>query len=253
MPTGKFIFFFMICILGQVSSAETETSLVIVTGEIPPAVSEDPSQSFLTAVFHAVEQEMGVSFVFKFLPWKRCELAVETLDAWGAIPYVRTQGREKKFYFSDRLFKNTSKLFGYSTDDTMRNLSFEDLSELKHYRIGGVRGYWYEQVFQEAGIKLELVSEEKQNIIKLQGTRIDFTPVDESAGWYMINKMFPQKKDAFYTLTKPLRENEIFLMTSKQYPETQQLLNRFNIAMKEIKENGTFQQLMDEYGVIYIP
>lgn len=240
MATWKVVLLLSACVLGMASTGRAEPTLVITTGEIPPAISEQPDKSFLTAVFQAVEKEMGVKFVFQFMPWKRCEQTVEELKAWGAIPYVR-------------LFNSASKLFGYSADGTRKTISYTELSELKHYKIGGVRGYWYENMFHDAGIELELVTDEEQNVKKLQAGRIDLAPLDETAGWYMIKSLFPEEREKFFTLTPPLSVKDCFLMTSKQYPETQHLLTQFNAALKTIKDNGIFQQLMEKYGVVCIP
>lgn len=242
-----------VCILGSVSSADANPTLVIVTGEIPPAISQNADQSFLTAVFHTIEPEMGVRFKFKFLPWKRCEDAVSNLTAWGAIPYVSTPERQKKYAFSDRLYKSASKLFGYSADGSETLSTYSALKDLKPYLVGGVRGYWYEHLFHEAGVTLFLVTDEHQNIKKLYRERIDLAPLDETAGWYMINKLFPMDRDRFFTLAPPLSTQDAFLITSKQYPETQALLDRFNRSLKRIKENGTFLELMETYGVKYTP
>ncbi len=214
-------------------------------------ISEQPGKSFLTDVFKTVEKEMGVKFVFIFMPWKRCETVIEGLEAWGAIPYVRTPEREKKFYFSKRLYNSASRFFVHTSDGMKKNISYTELSDLKNYRIGGVRGYWYEKIFHDVGIELELVTTEKQNLKKLQAGRIDLIPLDETAGWYMIRELFPQEEiSKFFTVEKPLSVKDSFLMTSKQYPDTQNLLTRFNTALKTIKENGTFQQLIEKHGVV---
>jgi polar amino acid transport system substrate-binding protein len=253
MASWKLVLLAMTATIGIISTCNAESTLIIATGEIPPVISENPDRSFLTAVFGALELEMGVKFVFKFQPWTRCELAVENLEAWGAIPYVRTAERSKKFYFSERLFNSGSKFFGHSADKTRYPVSYTELKELKPYRIGGVRGYWYVNTFREAGIELELVATEEQNIRKLVMGRIDLAPLDETAGWYMIADLFPEERENFFTLGKPLLVKDSFLITSKQYPDTQRLLNQFNKALKTIKEKGTFQQLMKKYGVICTP
>lgn len=246
MYRWKQILILCLCLIGFSSNVFAETKLIIVTGEIPPLISRQPENSFLTEIFQAVEKEMGVSFVFKFLPWKRCELHIKKLKAWGAIPYVRTPEREKTYDFSERLFETGSKLFGYTSERKMKNISYTELSELKKYKIGGVRGYWYEKMFNDAGIKLELVTNEDQNLKKLRAGRIDFAPLDETAGWHMIRSLFPEESGNFFTLTKPLRVKDSFLMTSKQYPDGQELLTRFNTALKKIKENGVFQKISDK-------
>lgn len=116
-----------------------------------------------------------------------------------------------------------------------------------------MREYRYEQLFHAAGIELELVTNEEQNIKKLKTGRLDLVLFEETAGWYMVKSLFPDEREYFYTLTSPLFVKDCFLMTSTQYPEAQYLLSQCNAALKRIKGNGTFQQLMKNHGVAYIP
>ncbi len=241
IKTAVVVFIFIILS----SNVFAETELIIVTGEIPPMISEQLENSFLTEIFQAVGREMNVSFVFRFIPWKRCEIEIKQLRAWGAIPYVRTPEREEIYDFSERLYESGSVLFGYKTG----NISYTELRELKNYKIGGVSGYWYEKMFHDAGIELEFVTNEEQNLRKLWGGRIDFAPMNETAGWHMIRNMNLEEIENFFTLEKPLHVSDSFLMTSKLYPDGQELLSRFNTALRKIKENGVFQEIADKRGI----
>ena len=250
MITWKHVVVLSVCVFGMLSTGAAETTLIIATGEYPPYISERKDESFLTDVFESVGKEMGVTFVFKFMPWKRCELALEELTAWGAIPYAPTPEREQKFYYSDPLYFRQSVFFAHSVDEKKPQIPYATLTDLKGYRIGGVLGYYYEQPFREAGLKVEYVSTEEQNFKKLGTGRVDLAPADEVLGWYFIKKLFPpEEKDAFFTLPTPLSTGGDFLITSKQYPETQTLLANFNRALKMIKENGVYQKILEQYGI----
>jgi len=238
-----------ICVIGFASTGLAETTLIIATGELPPYISENQNENFLTEVLNNVAQEMGVTFEFKFMPWKRCESAVEKLEAWGMIPYVPTPEREKKFYFSEKLYDRQSKFFFYSPGGTHKQIPYAGLSDLKGYRIGGVRGYYYEQMFLEAGLNVEFVATEEQNFQKLKLGRVDLIPVEEVTGFYIIRKLFPYEAGNFFTLSKPVSVSEIYLMTSKQYPDTNNLLARFNSALKKVKKNGIYQKILDKHGI----
>ena len=246
----KQIVILSLCVIGFSSKGLAETTLIIATNELPPLVSENKKESYLTEALHEVAHEMGVTFAFRFMPWKRCESAVEKLEAWGAIPYVPTPEREEKFYFSEKLFNRQSKFFFYSPDGTYKQIPYAELTDLKGYRIGGVRGYYYEQVFLEAGLHVEFVATEEQNFRKLRTGRVDLIPVEEVTGLYTIRKLFPHEVGNFFTLSKPLSVSGIYLMTSKRYPDTQNLLTRFNIALKKIKENGVYQRILDNHGLV---
>jgi polar amino acid transport system substrate-binding protein len=251
MKAWKYVLVISVCMLGMSSKSNAETTLIIATGEYPPFISERPEESFLTNIFHEIAKEMGVAFRFTFMPWKRCELAVEELEVWGAIPYARTPERDKKYYFSDYLYIGQTLFFGYSPDGRKKQVSYRELNDLKDYRIGGVIGYYYEPWFREAGLNVEYVASEEQSFHKLRKGRIDFFPLGDGTGWYRIKKMFPPEEvKNFYTLTKPLRAGGgDFLMTSKQYPDTQALLAKFNLALKTIKDNGIYQKIVDQHGI----
>jgi polar amino acid transport system substrate-binding protein len=236
-------------VFGFSSKGSAQTTLIIATGEHAPHVSENPKDSILTEIFDEVAHEMGVKFVFKFMPWKRCELSVEKLEAWGAIPYVSTPEREKKFYFSDKLYDNQSKFFFYS-GGPHKEIPYAELTDLKGYRIGAVRGYYYEKEFLDAGLNVEYAASEEQNFRKLKAGRVDLVPADEVLGFFLIRKLFPKEVGNFSTLPKPLNVSANYLMTSKQYPDTQGLLAKFNVALRKIKENGVVQRIVAEHGIV---
>ncbi len=238
------------CVIALTSNAWAGTTLVIATGELPPYVSENQKESFLTEVFQEVAREMGVTFEFRFMPWKRCELAVEKLEAWGTIPYVRTPERERKFDFSEKLFERQAKFFYYSPSGTQKQIPYAELSDLKAYNIGGVRGYYYEQWLVEAGLHVEFVTTDEQNFRMLKAGRVDLIPSDEVVGLHLLRNRFPLEAGNFFTISKPLDASGDYLMTSKQYPDTQKLLAKFNSALKKIKGNGVYKSILVKRGVM---
>jgi polar amino acid transport system substrate-binding protein len=67
----------------------------------------------------------------------------------------------------------------------------------------------------------------------------------------MIRTLFPPEEvEKFFTLEKPLHVGANYLMTSKQYPDGQNLLARFNAALKTIQENGVYQHIADQHGLV---
>jgi len=252
MSTWRLFLIIGACVMGLASEGLAETTLIIATGELPPFVSENRDDSFLTEVLHEVAREMGVTFVFRFMPWKRCELAVDKLEAWGMMPYVPNAERKKKYYYSEKLYNRQSKFFFYDPTGTRKQIPYAALSDLKGYRIGGVRGYYYEQAFLEAGLHVEFATSEEQNWQKLKAGRVDLIPAEEVNGFYMIRKLFPREAGNFFTLSKPLSVSGIYLMTSKKYPDTQNLLAKFNTALRKVKENGIAQRILDRHGVVLI-
>jgi polar amino acid transport system substrate-binding protein len=227
-----------------------QTHLIIATNEYPPYISENSNHSCLMEIFKAIEKEMGVTFYFQFMPWPRCEASIEKLSAWGAIPYVPTPARKEKFDFSDKIYTRQSKFFYFSPDGIQKKIIYNTLGELKKYRIGGVRGYYYGKIFSDAGITLDLVNSEEQNFRKMITGRIDLAPSDETVGWYLIRTVLPREVGGkIFTVSKPFTVSDNFLMASKNYPEGLDIMKKFNSAMRKVKENGTFKKIIEKHNI----
>lgn len=233
--------------------AAAQATLVIVAGELPPYVSERREQSFLSDLFEEIGKQMGLRFEFRFMPWKRCEIAVEDLQAWGAVPYVQTPERERKHLFSEPLYAKRTMFFYYSPSGPRPEIGFALLSDLKPYRIGGVRGYYYEQMFAEAGLRVDFAVGEEQSFVKLRAGRVDLVPAVEAVGRDMIKTLFPPEEQAhFQMLERPLHLGFNFLMSSRQYPGNAGatgLLARFNKALAELRRNGVYNAVAARHGL----
>lgn len=250
------LFFVLAAMMCAPVIALAQQSLVIATNIYPPYINEEVENSFLPALLAEIGKEMDVTFEVKILPWKRCEQEVGDLGAWGAIPYTRNAEREMGFLFSDPLYVADSHFFAYRTpDDANRRPppeTYDDLTDLLPWRIGGIQGYYYQPLFEEAGLIVEYAHSERQNFQRLQLGRIDLVPAATTVGWHSIKTLFPPAIAAnFYTLPKPLVEDAaLHLMTSKNYPNNHALLARFNAALREVQGNGTFAQLVDQFGLV---
>jgi len=48
-------------------------------------------------------------------------------------------------------------------------------------------------------------------------------------------------------MTKKLNESELYLMISKEYPKSKILKDIFDTGLKEIKDDGTFDKIVNKY------
>ncbi len=233
----------------ELSQADADQTLVIATNDYPPYIHATEDSSFLPDLFRAIGHEMNVTFEFLFEPWKRGEQDVENLDVWGTLPYRWSEERARKFNFSDALYIEDSPFFAYNAYGAKPAIHYDDLTDLMPYRLGGIQGYYYQPWFSDAGLNVEYALSEEQNFKMLQLGRIDLFSTARSVGWHMIRKLFPPEEvEKFYTIEKPLLPGSgLFLMTSKDYPNGDELLERFNAALAIVKQNGTFESLMNRH------
>ena len=218
-------------------------NLSLATGEWTPftAKSMDGYGEFTQKVT-TVFKEMGIEPSYRFYPWRRCYDAVVNARVWAAFPYSRTAEREKQVWFSAPLSCSRTVFFYYQEKNSApKDFHFQRIEDLKAYRLGGTAGYFYEEIFQKAGLTVDYVNKEINSIEKLKIGRIDLTPVNERVGWHLIKTHFPDQAQQFKTISRPLDINLLRLIVSKDFPGSKQLLERFNQALKICIENGSIK------------
>lgn len=227
------------------------SEITLVTGEWAPFTSESMEGNGVAAeIVTEAFKDIGVKVKYKFYPWNRCETMVKRGEVFGAIPYSKSEEREKIYSFSEPLLNAYSALF--YDKNKIDKIDYEKLSDLKDYTIGVLEGYMYKEVFSELGFeKLELVDNELSGLKMLIAGRIDILPLTELIGWYMINKELPDEADKFETVE--YKDNSTtpasYIMVSKDFPKSDKILKAFNEGLKSIKEKGKYNNILNKYGV----
>ncbi len=188
----KHIWIFLLLLVFSFSGSSISIAqlreITLVTGEWSPYTSESiEGRGVFTEIVSAAFKEMGLKPVYIFLPWKRAEKMVQMGEVFAAFPYIMTDTREEMFDFSERVAFSTGRFF-YCTKHFSQEIPYKTLSDLKPYKVGGVRGYWYETLFNKALLDTSYVNTEKQIIAMLYMNRVDLAPLDEWVGWHLIRK-----------------------------------------------------------------
>ncbi len=238
-----------LAVLVLLSAAPTRgagLSVPLATGEWPPYAGEQLAGGGVAVeLVQAVFREMGRQADIRFLPWRRCEASVRGGLVWAAFPYAKTPERQAGFFFSDPLIEGRDVWFYFG--DRMRGVAYDDLTELRSYRIGMASGYWYEEMFRQAGLEVDPSSSDLVGLAKLRAGRLDLFPMNELTGIWLIERYFPEQRQNFGILEQPLRSNQNALIVSKVYPGGLLLLGEFNLALRKIKANGVYQRIMGQY------
>lgn len=95
--------------------------------------------------------------VYVFAPWRRVEALVKNASVFAGVPYAHTEERHRIFDYSIPIM-NSSYLFFYRKTAYPHGITYSNLNDLAGYRISGVNGYWYEEPFTKAQLKVEYVT-----------------------------------------------------------------------------------------------
>lgn len=171
--------------------------------------------------------------VYIYAPWKRVEVLVKNGQAYAGLPYAYTEKRHKNFDYSVPVMTSKSVFF-YNKKNYPNGISYQNLEELAQYRIGGVLGYWYEDLFAKTKLNIEYVTTDEQGINKLFANRIDLAACDEVVGKILIKKLHPEAIDQFSITEKEFATQDLHLMVSKSYPDAANITKRFNASFKKL-------------------
>ncbi len=217
--------------------------IVLATANWEPYISEsEPEHGKFSQIVTAVFKEMGLETAYIFAPWKRVEAIVESGAAFAGIPYSFTQERYKTFNYSAPIM-NSWYVFFYNKKAYPQGISYSKLEELARYRISGVTGYWYDELFAKAKLNVEYVTTDEQGISKLYANRVDLAATDDLVGWLLIKKLYPKESAQFGVVKQPFGSQYLHLMVSKKYPHAVELTQKFNAILKKQREQGTVPKL----------
>jgi len=243
----KSVLFFIIAIAlsGHVNSETFRIS----TGEFVPYCSSVAFHKGFSS--HIIEESFarqGHKVEFVFLPWKRALLEAKLGHYDASSWWVYSEERAADFIFSDAVLERTVA-FLYN-----KNINYEfdwkDMDDLSGMRIGLTRGYHYTDelvAFRKAKKALfEEVNTDEQNLRRLLLGRIDIFPMNVVAGMELLRTKFaPDVIDQLNFHPRPLNTTSGLLLFPKVNKRSKQIRNIFNTGLKSIREDGTYEKMMD--------
>ena len=241
--------FLLLCASILISSMAFSQTVLISTADYPPYTIENQDNpgviiELVLAAFHT----QGIQTQLVFRPWPRGEESTRQGTVFGTAPYFKTPERSVDFDFSDPILLSRNNFY-YSRAKHPDGLNWETLSDFKGYVLGGVRGYWYLESFSEAGLTVDIVTTDLQNIQKLIAGRVDFIVMDPVTLNQKVNENFPEYKGSILPLEKPESETAFHLMVSRDYPDSTSYLRQLNTGLSRIQETGEYYQILEKYSI----
>ncbi|WP_293267498.1 ABC transporter substrate-binding protein [Neptunomonas sp.] len=171
------------------------------------------------------------------LPWNRAYAMALDTPKTGVFSTTRTPEREALFKWVSPIALNNWVFLSLKE----RNIQLNSLEDAKQYRIGGYRGDAAALFLEKQGFKLDLVSRDELNAVKLARKRIDLWATGHLLGPY-IAKMQKVKG-----LTESLTFKET-VMGIAFHPDTpSNLINDLNLSLQNMYEDGTVEKIYARY------
>jgi len=189
---------------------------------------------------------VGYTVTVEFRPWARSLEDVKEGDKDILCGAYYTQEREEFLAYSQPIAEAQDVLFVKAG----RNITYQQLTDLKPYKIGVVRGAAHGVAFDAADfLNKEEVSHSGQNIRKLLVGKIDLMAGPRDVIKYIIKRDYPLFIDKIEVVNPPLSTNKIYFCFSKKVEGYQELLKAFAQGLALIKKDGTYDDLAQKHGV----
>lgn len=222
--------------------------LQISVGDWPPYLSSELKHNGVIAhLISDVMADEGYRVTFRFLPWPRAYADAAAGKYQASAIWMHKAEREADFLFSAPVLNEQFVFFH------LKSLPFDwrSFNDLKGMKLGGGLEYSYGPEFDAyiatGNVQMERVPSDAQNFGKLLRERVVLYPQEINVGYAALRNHFSPAEIAKITHhRKALLNNLSYLMLPKKLPGSQALLERFNRRLQLYRDNGRYQQYLDD-------
>lgn len=187
----------------------------------------------------------GFEANFQFHQWSRVVGLAKSGKVDGYFPEYFSESVKAYAIFSDPFPGGPIGFFKLKG----KNIFYDRLEDLKGLKIGIVKGYVNTKEFDEADyLNKDAAKDDLTNFKKLVAGRLDMVVADKFVGLNLIKKHMPDKAGQIEFIAKPLEEKNLFVCISNEVDNSEAKVKAFNEGLKQMKADGTIDNLLAEYG-----
>lgn len=222
-------------------------TLNMVISESAPLKSESmPQKGQFSAVSAAIFERAGYQIDLTFLPYKKARTEARKGSYDGIIGDYYTKDRARNFHFTNAVYR-IEKIFVQNKD---RGISFLRMDELKRFKVASVADTAYTEDLRGFGINTLEVDSDLAALKLLADEQIDLALIGKPQLKHQLKQ--PQLVDIrqdLEVLDRGFKFYDLFCSVTKQRNDGKTIVERFNKAMKEMKQDGSYQKLLHQNGL----
>jgi polar amino acid transport system substrate-binding protein len=229
-----------VALAGGLVSAQTMTSLRLVSTAWPPFTNESGQPRFALDLVEAAFARIGVSSKTAIVPAPAFTPSLLTGPFEGSAAAWKDPERERVLVFSQSYLENRLILIGRRGED----VSATTMAALKGKRIAIVEGYSYGDAIAVAGPAFVRTQREEESLSQLLGGAVDYTLMDDLVVRY-ITSNYPKESQARLQIGLiPLVTRPLHLAIRKALPDAEDIVKRFNAQILTMMGDRTYHRLL---------
>lgn len=234
--------------LSPLASA-TDKTLIAALGETnyPPFYFQNPQthewSGISIDICTRLAAKLGYNLEFVQTPFSRVLASLNSGQADMACTLFNTSDRSPGVIYTSvpHIFEDIRLL------TLNENLIDQSIDAIKrHYRVGGVRGYYYgENFIDDDNFKKIIANNDQQLAQLLAAKRIDVALSNSETLRYYLTAINPEVN--LYQQSKTLYHGPIYIAFSRTETHAAELAASFTKALIEFQKTPEYQQLLDAY------
>ncbi len=194
-----------------------------------------------------VMKKLNIAYVIKFIKSDaRIQQEAQKGRADMLLLFSKRKSREEYLLYPEESYVNITWNFFIRAEDENK-ITFDTFDDLKGLTIGATNDISYTPAFFDANLRLEMAPRNDLQIGKLLKNRLDAVPMNTISTLYEEKKKGNLEKITF--LPKPLKSKPYYNVFSKAstYPNIREIHRKYNQIIKELKADGTIQNIFEKY------
>lgn len=243
--------------MGGALWAATDKPIEVLAFTYPPVMGESSisKEGILVELVRAVFESQGVPVTFTYLPVRR---AIEQISSNESLAYLgvkNTFAAEIQPHIQEYPLFVSRFLVFYRKDRFPQGFSFQQLSDLKGYRIGVLGGGTTDVMGKANNLDVDPANALDLIFKKLDGERDDLGVASEFSIELMLRDLFKDRAGEYETYQDvSFHQINSVINLNDRHPDFAYFEPKVKAGMKAIAANGEWQRILEQfYGPGKIP
>jgi polar amino acid transport system substrate-binding protein len=202
----------------------------------------------LPEIVSSAFKERNITVEYKFRNWNYAYL----LNKWGtdclSFPWTKESDTNIYSHISEPLILSEISFF-YLKNSFLNGIKYNDLYDMKNYRLGGLKGAFYEKFFGTMSFDYTSFKTVEDMLTALVLKKIDIIPINEYLFRDAVFKYMPHKINDFAMSKKPMVKKANYVLFSKKCEDSSFFRDEFNKGFDSIKAKGILDKILEKHSM----
>jgi len=257
---SKILFYFLIFIFTifvELNFSNNKKFIIVCESFIPFEFEQDGIVKGIDIdIIDKIFKDLNIKYKVDILPWARAWKMIEHGCADASLSTSRKSKRMPYVFYPKEDMWTSEYVFFCKKKFYNNKFNGYEFAQKNKLMIGIIRGNSYHDSFWQAfpnkkngslNEQLEEVKDVNLNFLKLLNERIDLYIIDKTIGLYTIKEMGISNEITYYKNILFSKGYPIAFSKKSKFSNINQLIKDFDKQIKIIKNNGTYDQIMDKW------